>query len=161
MSLEVVGLSEDDVQYGVRIGKMRQANNVSNGRSDAHGFRGNGEALHVAGSLAELAVARHLDLPWSEYVEDPFSLEADVGESLQIRSTSHRSGRLIVHQGDPDEAVFILVIALAEDQYGIAGGIRGRRAKDPAWWTDPTGKNRPAFFVPQTALRPLDPLKVR
>jgi len=37
-------------------------------------------------------------------------------------------------------------------KYSIKGWILGAEGKRKEYWSDPTGKDRPAFFVPQSAL---------
>lgn len=142
--------------HATTVGSWRQLANA--GRPDAHGFAGDGTGAHVQGSLAEFAVAKSLNLHWSGVRENPVRLPGDVGR-MQVRSTTKPSGRLIVHDRDDDEAVFVFVVADACGyRFDLAGWIRGAAAKRAEWWEDPTGRGRPAFFVPRSALAPVTDL---
>jgi hypothetical protein len=145
----VVELDEWECRHATTVGKWRQEANA--GRRDAHGFKGDGERIHIEGCLYEYAVARALNLFWSGVRSDPFVLRGDVG-SLQVRGTNHRYGHLLLHERDDDDALFVLVIGDSSTIYRLVGWTTGREAKDLKWWSDPTG-GRPCFMVPQLALR--------
>ena len=135
-------------------GLLRQIENLKAERYDAHKFSGDGWGAHIDGALAELAVAKALNHYWLPVVSgDPRRLTGDVGD-YQVRSTTIRAGSLIIHPTDPDNARFFLVINTTPT-YNVVGSILGSQAKDPRWWRTDTG--RPAFFVPQQALDPIQP----
>jgi hypothetical protein len=149
-------LSWHEAKEATEIGVKRQISNLKDERPDAHGFTGDGWGAHIEGALAEKAVAKHLDRYWLAVVSgDPKILQGDVG-NLQVRSTMHASGRLILHKADPDGSVFISVIGPAYSNVGvtfdIVGAIRARDGKRDEWWEDPSGKGRPAYFVPRAML---------
>lgn len=145
----LVTLDKWEQLHATTIGAWRQLDNAR--RSDAHGFTGNGHDAHIDGALAELAVAKALNVYWSGVRADPFDLPGDCGH-LQVRSTRHRSGKLIVHPTDPDECAFVLVIASPPSQFLLAGWAYAADAKSDRWWADPTGNGRHVYFVPQSAL---------
>jgi hypothetical protein len=45
-----------------------------------------------------------------------------------------------------------VLVTGSRGDYVIRGWIYGAEGKQDMWWDDPTGKGRPAFFVPQHAL---------
>lgn len=75
-----------------------------------------------------------------------------------VRTMSKEWGDLILHNSDTDYRIFLLVYGRAPT-FQLLGWIRGGDGKNMDYWKDPTG-TRPAFFVPQSALRDVDDLKI-
>ena len=121
-----------------------------------------GDALHLMACRAEMAVAKHLGRFWSGAVGDYSAADIGPGLGIEVRGTEYPDGRLIVHgdDDDPDDSIFVLVIANGPVMT-LPGWMKGRVAKQQQWWSDPTGENRPAFFVPQGALWDMDELPKR
>lgn len=107
--------------------------------------------LDIEAAAAELVVAKWLGRYWHSIVDEPGTLEGDVGK-YQVRHTKHTNGCLIVYSKDSSDAVFVLVVGAYPD-YKVAGWIMGRNAKTHKYWQD--NRSTPAYFVPQDAL--LDP----
>lgn len=152
----VVELTTAEMILAGSVGVIRQSTNLSDGREDAHGAaRDNGWQLHIDGALGELAVAKFLNLFWSGQLGN---LRADDVGSLQVRTTTHDAGRLLIHKTDPDDKVFVLVVGYAPS-LRLAGWILGRDAKQEKWWDDPMAlkgrEPRPCFCVPQLRLNPM------
>jgi hypothetical protein len=97
-----------------------------------------------------MALAKLLNVFWSGAIGD---LRAKDAGRLQVRSTSRSDGCLILHDKDPDDDVFVLAIGFSPT-FKFRGWITGKSGKDKAYWRDPIG-GRPAYFVPQSALRPV------
>lgn len=148
-----VTLTPSEYLFAAHAGFLRQATNVCRGRRDAYGYVGSGYDIHVLGAVGEFVVARALGLFWS----GPGTLRAPDVASLQVRTRSRSHYELIVHPDDDDDAAFVLVTG-GGLQYHVHGWIEGRLAKKREWWRDPAG-GRPAYFVPQRELWPLDNLK--
>lgn len=153
MTGPVVTLTSAEWALANQVAALRQVSNEAVARRDAHGASVElGLDLHLQGAAAEAAVAKWRNVWWSGALNQLKA--ADVG-SLQVRSTQHENGCLIVHPSDPDDDVFILAVGKAPT-FRLAGWIRGSAAKDQGFWRDPTGKGRAAYFVPQSALRPME-----
>ena len=104
--------------------------------------------LDLGAAEAELVVSIATGLPWTAaFVRGG----ADVGSDLEVRWTSHSSGRLIVHPNDPDGWCGVLVTGL-HGSYRIAGWLEVGLAKRPRWLDVPRQGGR-AYFVPQDWLR--------
>lgn len=151
-----ITLTPGEYQHAAYAGFVRQVQNICAGRTDAHAYTGGGYDIHVLGAVGEFVVARALGRFWA----GPGALRAaDVGMGaggLQVRTSHRPDARLIVHPGDPNDDVFVLVTGTAL-AYTISGWLLGRDAKQRAYWTDPAG-GRPAYFVPRAALRSIDQL---
>ncbi len=152
----IVELDKWERLHAATVGGWRSFANAA--RPNAHGFIGDGYRIDVIGALCEYAVAKGLNLFWSGVRVNPFILPGDVGV-LQVRGATDPAYRLIVHDCDRDDAVFVLVIGDdRRSSFDIIGWIVASDAKRVEWYSDPSGKQRPAYFVPRTALHPIDTL---
>lgn len=137
------------------VGLRRQIMNLRAERCDRYGFNGDAWAVHIEGACGEMAVAKLLNRYWCGNLGDLDA--ADVGK-LQVRTRSKHSYELILHPADADEDAWILVTGIAPE-YRVHGWVTGVEGKKEEYWKDPAG-GRPAFFVPQDALRPMGELPV-
>ena len=153
----VIRLSWSEVITAAMVGVFRQVTNLRDGRADAYGASDDrGWQLHIEGCCGEMAFAKLSGLYWSGSLGN---LGADDVHLYQVRTTSRDDGRLIVHPGDPDDRVFVLVTGRAPT-FRVRGWVRGIDAKNREWWHDPSN-GRPAFFVPQSALRSIETIEAK
>jgi hypothetical protein len=97
-----------------------------------------------------MALAKYLCMFWSGAAEH---FKSDVG-LIEVRSSNNPQARLIIHPSDTSAAIFVLVSATHKPLiYSIVGWIRCGDGKKQKYWQDPTGRNRPAYFVPRDQLR--------
>ena len=151
MSDVAVNLTETEIEIAAIVAAKRQASNLFKRRPDAHGARcEQGWSLHIEGACGEMAVAKWCGKYWNGAIGE---MKADDVGKLQVRTRSNHTFDLIVHRDDPDKRAFVLVTGLAPN-FILRGWIWGHEAKRDEWWKDPAG-GRPAFFVPQSALRPM------
>lgn len=126
----------------------------------------NGWQIDTTGALGELVVAKHWGIYWDP-VPRRVRGQGDVGP-LEVRCTERETGRLIVRPTDPDDGLFVLVVG-AGSVRATNGRTVGRRYRIVGWISGPDARRReleqpdggrrpPAWFVPQTDLRPLDEL---
>lgn len=149
MTDPIVTLTSAEMTLVHMVAGLRQVSNEAMARRDAHGASVElGLDGHIQGAAAEAAVAKYLNRWWSGALNNLGA--ADVGQHLQVRSTQHEKGCLILHRPDPDDHYFILAVGRAPT-FRLAGWIRAAAGKDESFWRDPKG-GRPAFFVPQSAL---------
>lgn len=146
-----VTLSWFELFIAAQRGAMRQIEALKERRRDNHGFSGDGWGVHIEGACGEMAWARVSDRYWNPVVKNPYALPGDVGD-VQIRASKKDSAHLLLHESDPDDALFVLVTGEAP-HFRIVGEILGREGKRQEWFGDPYGTNRPCFWVPQSALR--------
>lgn len=105
----------------------------------------------VEGAAAELAVARALNRYWCG-LDGSDRLVGDV-DGCQVRHSRRPDASLILHSRDLDDQRFILVVGsmpvlrLAGWAFGHEGKVEGFFRRDVP---------RPAFFVPQSALRRME-----
>lgn len=149
----IIALSTAEMYHAAMVGVTRQISNLRDRRIDAYGAQKEmGWQYHIEGACGEKAFAKFCGIYWSGAIGD---LKADDVGYFQVRTNSRDNGDLILHYNDPDDRIFVLLTGLAPT-YTIQGWLWGGEGKNDCWWRESApGKGRSAFFVPQTALRPI------
>jgi len=148
-------LTIGELHLAAQNGSLRQIESMSRGLPDKHGFDGPGWNVHIEGAAGEIAAAKALGVFWGGSV-NTFKSEGDIG-NLEIRTTSTKNNRLIVRNGDNDNAIFVLVVGRAPT-YEVVGWMRGKDAKQEKYVSAPGGRP-PAYFVPRSDLNPIESLR--
>jgi hypothetical protein len=147
-TIEVV-LTPQEILYGAQVGILKFLETQKHKAQQRYGAKQEDRwRFTIEGALGELAVAKHLGIFWSGGRQGDEDLPG-----FEVRTRSRPDYDLIVHPEDRDESRFVLVTG-ALGHYHLVGWILGKDAKFDGWWKDPAG-GRPAFFVPQYALRPM------
>ena len=107
----------------------------------------------VRGYMGEIAVAKTFNLGWFDHTRLG---RVDVGDLIEVRSIDRPDYSLILHDKpkDPDDTPFVLADVSALPRVRLVGWMcasDGRAAVNNEK-TDPTGRNRWAYFVPQSAV---------
>lgn len=154
----IVTLTWPEMMTAYHVASQRRIMNMRKGLAGRYGApEGEGsEELDIISTRGEMAVAKGLNLYWSGSVGDYKAV--DVGGIVEVRTRTQNWHSLIVHPGDHDWAPYVLVDASTQPNFRIAGWIYGADGKDEKYWADPSKKNRPAFFIKQEYLRPMDEL---
>jgi hypothetical protein len=155
MRVDIAMCSNELMQAGL-AGVMRRVSSLKNGLKDKF-YTAKfvpGWATDIDGAASEMAVSKYFHRYWSGHV-DNFTGD-DVLGGVQVRSTGYEHGCLIVRPHDPDDALYILVVA-KPPIYSIRGGILGPDAKVDKYWrgADCTNGDAPAWWVPQEDLSEL------
>lgn len=126
--LRVDWLTDDDIErardHGLAVFQKARLVGAQHRRGDFASLAANLENERHA-AIAELAVARFVELPWNASLE---AGGADVGDDIDARWTRHRRGCLIVHVHDPPDWRYVLVRGYAPDDLWLSGWIYGREA---------------------------------
>lgn len=157
----IVNLSWQEIALAKKIGMQRQASNNGRGKADAYGFKGDGEAIHVQGAIAELAVAIALGKEWKAFCRTFELIKSDVGTKYQVRSTLHPKGNLILHVKDSNDQIYILARMVRVPEVDIVGWIKGVDGKAEKYWR-PASKSfrHAAYLVPARDLLPIERLQL-
>lgn len=149
-----VTLTPAEVLLAYQVAAMRQTQNMVRSTRAKHGAPEGpeGEILDVIACRGEMAVAKALNLYWAGTVGRYGA--PDVGEIVDVRTRRQRWHDLILHREDPDERPFVLAFAESPQSVELLGWILGSDGKQERHWKDPAG-GRPAYFVPQSELRPM------
>lgn len=110
----------------------------------------------VVGACGEMAVGKHAGR-WFVPSLNTFHRTPDCFEDVEVRSTAVvPGGRLIVRDNDSDSRRYVLALVTG-DRVRLCGWAYGHEAKKPEYLNAPH-RQRPAWFVPQEALRPMSEL---
>lgn len=113
---------------------------------------------HITGCIGELAVAKCLDIQWDRSV-GTYKSRPDLGVNIEVRHRSNPEFQLIVRNDDKDDSVYILSRGMPPNVIEVVGWIHGAEAKNSAYLKDHGGYGRPAYFVPDDMLNPMEQLK--
>lgn len=112
------------------------------------------DAISLQGAVGEMAVAKGLNLYWVGSVGE-WSSGHDVGGCVDVRSVTKPTHCLILHAADKPNTPYVLVELSKPNEAVLVGWIFGIDGQQPKYWADPSGKGRPAYFVPRKDLRPM------
>lgn len=107
---------------------------------------------HVLGAQGERAFSKWISEPW-ECTTGRYGGASDV-RGCQIRAVSRTSLMLKVRDSDPSRIPVVSIVAHGP-RFWIRGWILAKDAKKPDWHDDPGGIGAPAWFVPNSLLRPM------
>jgi hypothetical protein len=113
---------------------------------------------HAMSAISEMAWAKHVNKFWMGSIGDYD--RSDVDDFFEIRSVSivKKDSSLIMHDDDKDEKPYILGL-VGMEYVDFVGWLWGREGKQQKFWCDKGRNGRPAFFVGQEFLRPIEALK--
>jgi len=150
-----VRLSLSEMARAAHVGVQRHLKCLERGSKPAHGADEHTLwQIHIEGALGECAVAKALNVYWEGGI-DTFQKYGDVG-GYEVRTTPLDSGRLIIRSVDIETRRFVLVTG-ENGWYTVHGWLVGKDAKRDEWIDAPNNRP-PAWFAPQSALRPLSDL---
>lgn len=154
---EIVRLTYGELTMAAHIGVARQAANLCRGLKNKYGADEivGGWERHILGCLGELATAKYLNLFWAGSLQD-FEA-ADVGGIVDVRASANPARPLILHPPDKESRPFVRAY-VNQATVELEGWILCADGKLPSYWGEGLGGKRPAFFVPQEALRPMPDL---
>ena len=151
--MKTVTLTKIELMVAGLVGSMRSVSSM--GRLVQKKYSNESQwQIDGDGAAAEMAFAKWMNVYYEPTV-NTFKAP-DVGV-LQIRSTRHEHGKLIIRSKDVKDEAFVLVVNRVPE-FDIVGWIQGSDAKQDKYLYDPNNINSPAWFVPQDALRPMEEL---
>lgn len=161
MSIISITLNETDLKLAADVGRSRNASQRVGNRADGK-VLSDSIGIDVQGAQAELAVSRALNLPWDgkfKELEKWFDWRENGHDvsGLEVRSTHHVKGSLILHPQDKDQSPYVLVLTYKSPEFILAGWNFGFVGKERKYWRD-VGYGRPCYYLPQKMLRPMDEL---
>ena len=159
-----VKLTPNDLKYAENIANKRNKSQRDGNRQDGKVLE-DSLGIDIQGARAELAVAKGLKLPWDGDFRDldnwfEWRESGHDVSGLEVRSTKHKNGCLILHPKDKDEAPFVLVLAYDDPVFVLVGWNFGYTGKKDKYWRD-VGYGRPCYYLPQNELLDMELLKNR
>jgi hypothetical protein len=153
--MTTITLNRQELRAAAQAGIERRLNAIAKNRPQYYGAdtRKNEWQIDIIGSIAEYAVAKHLNVYWepATNIDNLDSLPGDVAH-YQVRSTCWPTGQLIIHQRDRDHAPFILAI-VTNNQIRLAGWLYGHEGK-----TLGEQRDHGDHWIPQNQLHPINTL---
>lgn len=139
-----------------QVGERRIRYAIENGLKKTHGGLNPTDAgaarRHFLGCCSEYSTAWKTNLFWNENVG--IINARDVGGYVEVRYIERQGRRLIIHADSADDAPFVLVI-VNPPRFELLGWQLAGDVKRKEFWSDPTGNDRPAYFVPRHVMRPM------
>jgi hypothetical protein len=149
-----VSLTWQEQLFAAQAGVMRRISAISRKRSEPYLTpKGDLWGIDIESAGAEAAVAKALGKYWLAVLQNPQDANGDVS-GVEVRSTTRPDGRLIVHDRDKDDSVFVLVRG-SFPIYDVVGWIYGRDGKKDEYLFCATGR-LPAYYVPEADLLQID-----
>lgn len=145
-----IALTEEEWAIARFIGRRRHGEALRHGWPDKHGCVSGLEG-HVLGAAGEMVCAKALGRYWEPRV-NTFKA-ADLGRRLQVRTRSRHDYDLIIRKDDNDDDAFALVTHEVGG-FCLWGWTFARDGKFPGFLQTHGGREE-AYFVPQSALRPV------
>jgi hypothetical protein len=93
----------------------------------------------VGGILAELVVGRKFSSTFLPAI-NTFHKQADVGEDIEVRSTPHLNGSLILRDNDDPARRYVLVICDPMQGFAVRGWCYGYEAMTQEWHKTDEGR---------------------
>lgn len=141
-------------------GFRRQAVNEAQGLRGRNGGAWKGSKaldIHLLGAAGEVAVASYLGLKEHLFKETKANRGSDdLPGNIDVKTRSNARYDLIVQKNEDPNKKFVLV-TIENRQTLLHGWCYGHEGIKEIYWADPA-RGRPAYFVPQSALRPMETL---
>lgn len=156
----IVSLTWQEQLFASQAGCMRRISAMRRSRFEPYGTPdGDLWGTDIESCGAEFAVSKAIGLHW-DAVPPPESLSSLRGDvqNIEVRSTKHKDGHLIVHDRDKDDRPFVLVRGTMPD-YEIAGWIYARDAKQQRF-ARPIRNGNYAYFVPCVELHDISEVPI-
>jgi hypothetical protein len=145
-----------EIINGALAGVLRAADDLEKGLGHSYGADPETRwQRQIAGALAEVAVAKHFGRYWNGCC----GVSAQDVIGLEVRYSRLDNSCLLIKKNDRPDDRFVLVTGLAPEGFAFRGWLYAREGQLPKYWEDRSGCNRPAFFVPQSVLRPMEELR--
>ncbi len=153
-----ITLNKVEFWNAINVGIIRQMQNISKGRIDAYGAQEmDGWGIHIEGACGEAAIAKLFNIYYNGNIGNLNAVDVNHNKiKLEVRTTQSHTNRLIMHDKDKDDAYYILLTGKAPT-FVVRGYIKGIDGKNEKFWDNPT-KYRPAYFIAQSQLLPIENL---
>ena len=161
--MTTISLTADDFSVACHLAAERTIESLRQNRTDTlydktwdHAYH-----IHLLGSCGEIALAKFL-WTYPQWTVCEFSgMRSDLSLgpfNVEVRHRSRHDWDLKVVEKDPDERVYVLTTGLPPD-ITVVGWLYGYEAKLPEYLKDYGEHGKPAYFIPQDRLRPIEELR--
>lgn len=152
-----VRLTWAELRAAAYLGIDRYVRNSANGRHNSYGLDTEAWREHVLGAWGECVVAKVTDTYWLGGDARPDGGAADVGR-LHVRTRGRADYDLLLWDDDADAEPFVLVVPMRLPCFRVIGWCLAGDGKRSEYRR--TDLRHPAYFVPQSVLRPISELEL-
>lgn len=154
-----IELTNAEMQIAIAVGSARQLSALASGKRDNHGAKADKAwTMHIEGAAGELAAAKALGIYFSATV-DTYKEESDLPGGIEVRTRSQDYYDLLVRDDDPaDDTPFVLVVG-RPPLLRVPGWLYAHEARSNPDWVKSYANRKPAYFIPQDALHPIETLR--
>jgi len=167
--LVTIYLTPVELRYATFVGRHRHKLYEQTRRGVDRTRCGNtGEQGRIMGACGELAVSKYLGTYWHPHIEESRE-QYDVAGGVEVRTTPHATGHLIVRQGvhrvtgllyDKPNAPYVLAIQREPFTFWLPGWCYGQEGlKREYWRPNKYNLDWESYYVPQAQLRSMESLK--
>lgn len=153
----IVTLTPQEMYVSSLVGVRRRLASTGAGKQERNGADRLDNAaawyMNVVGAQGECAAAKALGLYWPASINAAKS-EPDIPPDWQVKTLAKDHYDLIVRPNDVMAHRYILVTGDGPS-FRVHGWIRGADACRDEWWKDRGGRDKPAWWVPQSHLLPI------
>jgi hypothetical protein len=154
--MQQVTLTLAEIENAAKVGMQRRVTSFREGKISLHGLGSEaGRTADIVGAMGECAFAKWLGVPWAPSVGESDRLTGDVA-GLQVRTTAHQRGCLILHERDVSAEPFVLMIGTM-GAYRVAGWLFAHEGRQGKYWR--TDVRAACYMVPQEDLRAPESLR--
>lgn len=147
-----IELTNVELLIASQVGAMRRVASIQRHLTNQKQSNKSQWEIDIDGAAAEMAVAKYLNVYWLPTVNA--GKAADVS-GFQVRSTTREYGSLIIRENDVKNEKYILVISQAKT-FIIVGWIWCDEGKQEKFWKTKDENGLPAWWVPQSELKPME-----
>lgn len=148
-------LSWPEFEQSATIGFRRALNALKKSYADDEKLARAHFSDHIHGAVAEKFVSKALGVPWPAHLvpnRELGDMLSRSGTPLEVRTTEHLDGHLLIHTDDLDHHVAILVVGKHPNLL-LAGWLRVSDGKQPQFWGNPRF-SRPCWAIPRVQVIP-------
>jgi hypothetical protein len=156
----LITLTEEELEQASSEATRRQSANEALGLRGRNGGPSSGAKaynIHLLGAMGEMAVASYLNLKQYLFLDQKPRRDSDDLPGIDVKTRSRHHYDLIVQKNENPSKKFVLV-TIQDDEIAIRGWCYGADAMVEDFWADPA-RGRPAYFVPQSKLRPIETIQ--
>lgn len=152
----VVELEAYEIRMAALVGSFRQLSATDQGSEPrfSEQYAGQLHENHQRSAMAELAVAKHLNVYWGGHV-DVYRTMPDVAD-LEVRYS--RREDLKVRPDDTGRIVCVKGLPISSRAFGLVGWCDAEDAKKEKYLSSCGNDGPPAYFIPHKCLQPMESL---
>lgn len=149
-----IRLTGRQISVGAHVGALRVCQCIRDGSTHVNNKKPSAKdwSDHIESACAEFALAEFLGVSWggARTIRAP-----DVGDDLEVKHSVYANAHLLIQRDQPNETRMVLVTGQL-GIYRVRGWLRAGDGKRTELWRDHNGNDRPAFWVPQSELNPIE-----